>query len=227
MRRVAIFKPALRTALQWPRDAARRRVRCGDLRCRGRVRDAHARLRAARLRDEQPCRRVRAGSAHRLGAASRARPPARRPLAGAAVELRPHARRQPCSGSRLCPPGSPGVEGVTAWPSSVAQLATRIVPAGVALGRWDAPSPCQGSCAADVADLKPWTSAERPIFSERAVVHAPAITRAHSGPAYIPAVSGNRDFAILKSDTSTVASMCRYTAASRKYFSTPTSSIAP
>ena len=59
-------------------------------------------------------------------------------------------------------------------------------------------------------------------FSERAVVH-----RAHSGPAYIPAVAGNRDLAILKSDTSTVASMCRYTEASRKYFSTPTSSIAP
>ena len=39
-----------------------------------------------------------------------------------------------------------------------------------------------------------------------------------------PAVPGNIDLTILKSDTSTVASMYRYTAASRKYFSTPTSS---
>jgi len=43
----------------------------------------------------------------------------------------------------------------------------------------------------------------------------------------VPAVLGNSALAILKFDTSTVASMCRYTAASRKYFSTPTSSIAP
>src|SRR4029453_7137163 len=49
----------------------------------------------------------------------------------------------------------------------------------------------------------------------------------HSGPAYLPAVAGNIDLTILNFEMSTVASMCRKMAASRKIFSTPKSSITP
>src|SRR5262249_39777049 len=49
----------------------------------------------------------------------------------------------------------------------------------------------------------------------------------HSGPAYVPAVAGNIALTILSFEMSTVASMCRKMAASRKIFSTPKSSITP
>jgi hypothetical protein len=51
--------------------------------------------------------------------------------------------------------------------------------------------------------------------------------RVYSGPAYLPALCGNIDFTILKREMSTVASMWRKIAASRKIFSTPKSSMTP
>ena len=49
----------------------------------------------------------------------------------------------------------------------------------------------------------------------------------YSGPAYFPAVCGNIAFTIFSRETSTVPSICRKIAASRKSFSTPKSSIIP
>ncbi len=92
----------------------------------------------------------------------------------------------------------------------------------------------EARAARDAVDSADWEL--QPVPSTVSVAPAPlrqagadpgALRRAQPLPAYVPAVFGKSALTMRKFEMSVVASMCRYTDASRKYFSMPTSSIAP
>src|SRR5262249_57907534 len=73
------------------------------------------------------------------------------------------------------------------------------------------------SCARRVAQHG---TARRPCHRDAGILADAANVILYSGPAYLPAVSGNIDLTIFIFEMSAVASMCKKMAASRKIFST-------